>query len=82
MENLKPQIRQVVLELLPNVRSEEIQEDRDIFSLGMTSVNAMSLIVKLQNLLGVKFEVSEMKLENFRTLEGMAALIEKKKKDR
>lgn len=78
IEEVKQKTQAVVLEMLPGVSSEELSDDRDIFSLGLDSVNAMNLIFGLQDAFEVQFSTDEINFENFRTVSKIIELIQKK----
>jgi len=80
IEEVKQKTQNVILELLPDVESQELSDDKDIFSLGLDSINAMNLIFSLQDAFDVKFEPSEISFENFRTVSDIVELINNKKK--
>lgn len=79
IEALKKKSHNVVLDILPYVTSEELLEDTDLFSLGLDSVNAITLVLSLQDTFGVNFETNEISLENFRTVADIVKLIKTKK---
>ena len=79
MSAVKQKAQDVVLELLPGVSSEELSDHSDIFSLGLDSINALSLIMNLQEAFEIQFEANEISLDNFQTLSSIVYLIEKKK---
>lgn len=78
MEEIKRKSHKIILELLPNATDETLTEDVDIFSLGLDSINAMSLVMNLQEAFGIEFEASEISPENFRTVTDIATLIVQK----
>lgn len=78
MEDIKQQVRNVVLEILPNVNPEEVLDDSDIFGLGLDSVNAMILVMNLQEGFGIMFQTDEITFDNFRTIAKIVDLIAKK----
>jgi acyl carrier protein len=81
MENLasiKQKSHDVVLELLPDVRSEELSDETDLFDMGLDSINAMTLILSLQDAFGIQFDTNEINFENFRTVADIAELINRK----
>ncbi len=82
MTEIKAQIRQIVIEILPQVKDAENLDELDIFSQGLTSINAMSLVVKLQNLFGIQFDANEINIEDFKTIVNMVNLVEQKQKIR
>ncbi|MEH2381345.1 MAG: acyl carrier protein [Nostoc sp.] len=75
---IKQETTNVVLNVLPNINSEDLSESSNLFSMGLDSVNAMSLILKLQNNFGIKFAVNEINAENFQSLATIVKLIDKK----
>lgn len=79
VEEVKQKAQDIVLTLLPDAGSEQLSEERDIFSLGLDSINAMTLVFSLQDAFGVRFEMSEISFENFRTIADIVALIKRKK---
>lgn len=78
-EEIKEKSHNVVLDILPTVTSQELLDDMDLFSLGLDSVNAIMLVMNLQDTFGVNFETSEISIENFRTIGDIVKLIERKK---
>ncbi|MEH2355883.1 acyl carrier protein [Nostoc sp.] len=75
---IKQETTNVVLNVLPSLNSEDLSESSNLFSMGLDSVNAMSLILKLQNNFGIKFAVNEINAENFQSVETIVKLIDKK----
>lgn len=79
LEIIKQKSHTIVLDIMPNVSSEELLDNRDIFSLGLDSTNAMTLVMNLQDAFGVTFETSEISVDNFRTIKSIVELMAKKK---
>ena len=79
VEEVRDKTQNVVLEMLPDVGSEELSDESDIFSLGLDSINAMTLVFSLQDAFDIKFETDEISFENFRTVADIVELIKKKK---
>jgi acyl carrier protein len=79
IEEIKQKTEDVVLNLLPDVTSEELSEDTDIFGLGLDSINAMTLVFNLQDAFDIQFESEEISFENFRTVADIVELIKSKK---
>ncbi|WP_144054223.1 acyl carrier protein [Pleurocapsa sp. PCC 7319] len=79
-EELKLKTKNVVSELLPNINSQQIDDDQDIFYLGLNSINAMTLIFNLQEAFGITFNDAEISLDNFRTISDIVKLIDQKTK--
>jgi len=78
-ESIAEQVQTLVLELLPDVGREELTNDVDIFSLGLDSINAMTLVSNLQEAFDFQLDVSEINFENFQNIGAIADLIEQKK---
>ena len=73
--DIKEKIRQVVLGLIPDLKADELLDSSDIFELGLDSINAMTLVLNLQDAFDIKFEASEIDVENFRNIADMTKLI-------
>ncbi|NER80071.1 MAG: acyl carrier protein [Leptolyngbya sp. SIO1D8] len=77
-ENIKQTIETVVLDLLPNLKTGEISDNDDIFSLGLDSINAMSLVLGLQEAFSITFDANDIDVDNFRTIASITELMAKK----
>ena len=61
-------------------RNREIGDDEDIFALGfVNSLLAMQLVQFLEKEFGVTIEDDDLDLDNFRTVNNLDALVERKK---
>lgn len=79
VEELKQKAKNVVSELLPDVGNEDIPDDTDIFSLGLDSINAMTLVSNLQDTFDIQLETSEFNFENFQNIANIIEMIRRKK---
>lgn len=79
IEQIKQEAKEVILAILPNVSSENLNEESDIFSLGLDSINAMTLVSNLQDAFDIQLETNEINFENFQNLATIAEMVEKKK---
>ena len=79
VEEITKQSHDIILSILPNVKRDQLSSQSDVFNLGLDSINAMTLVLKLQDAFDVQFEVSEISLENFRTPGNIVELLRKKK---
>ena len=75
---IQEKVEDVVLDLLPVVNREDLTSDQDIFSLGLDSIHAMTLVLNLQQAFGITFEPADIQFENFRTTASMVSLIQTK----
>lgn len=65
--------------LAEHIRNHDVGLDEDIFAAGfVTSMFAMQLVLLIENQFGVKLANQDLKLDNFRTINQMVALIERK----
>lgn len=78
-ESVKQQIQQLVSEVLPDVSPEELQDNVDIFNLGLDSINAMTLVSNLQDAFDIQLDASEISFENFQSIATIVDMIESKK---
>jgi acyl carrier protein len=78
-EQIKQEAKEVVLGILPDVSSEDLNEESDIFSLGLDSINAMTLVSNLQDAFDIQLETNEINFENFQNLASIIEMVEKKK---
>ncbi|MCU0533551.1 MAG: acyl carrier protein [Hydrococcus sp. Prado102] len=79
VEELKQKTKSIISELLPNIGIEEINDDIDIFNLGLDSINAMTLISNLQEAFDIKLESYELNFENFQTISTIVEMVQNKK---
>ncbi|QIR37152.1 acyl carrier protein [Tolypothrix sp. PCC 7910] len=70
--------KNIVSSVLPNISREDLSESSNLFSLGLDSVNAMTLVLKLQSNFGIRFAVNDINAENFQSIETIVQLINTK----
>ena len=76
MEERKAKIRKFLTRFF---RNREIGVDEDIFALGfVNSLLAMQLVQFLEKEFGISIGDEDLDLDNFRTIEAMGALVERK----
>jgi acyl carrier protein len=65
--------------LAEHIRNHAVDDDEDIFAGGfVTSMFAMQLVMFIESQLGLRLKNQDLKLDNFRTINRMVALIERK----
>ena len=79
VEEITKRSHEIILSILPGVNPEQLSSESDVFNLGLDSITAMTLVLKLQAAFDIQFEVSEISLENFKTPGHMIELLRKKK---
>ena len=80
IKDLKQKTKSIVSDILPDIEAGEIDDNIDIFNLGLDSINVMALISNLQEAFDFKLEIDELNFENFQTISTIVEMIEKKKK--
>jgi acyl carrier protein len=76
--DVKQKVRDIVLDILPTITDEELEDDKNLFNLGLDSITAMTLVLNLQETFGITFDSSEISFENFQTLANITELLSKK----
>jgi methoxymalonate biosynthesis acyl carrier protein len=72
----KQQIREFVSRFF---RGHELTDDEDIFASGfVNSMFAMQLVQFVETTFGITVESEDLEIDNFRTLDAIAALVERK----
>lgn len=62
------------------IRDEDVDNDEDLFATGLvTSLFAMHLVLFLEKEFQVKVDNKDLDFDNFRTINAIVALIERKK---
>lgn len=75
-DEIKQQIKSFLAE---QIRQQDLQDDEDIFAGGyVTSLFAMQLVLFIESQLGVQLKNQDLRLDNFRTVNVMADLVERK----
>ena len=72
---VKQKIRQIVINNLPQGHNHEMSDDADLFSLGFNSLDAVPLVLELEDAFEFEFEGDDISYENFRTIEEIFKLI-------
>jgi acyl carrier protein len=76
MEQTKTKIKQFLAKFFGN---HKLQDEEDIFTLGfVNSMFAMQLVLFIEQEFQVTIENEDLDFENFRTIEAMANLVERK----
>jgi methoxymalonate biosynthesis acyl carrier protein len=69
-------VEQQLVRFLESRTKQQVTVDQDLFASGLvSSMFAMELVVHLEGAHGVAIVGQDLKLENFRTVEKMAALV-------
>lgn len=76
MDDRKEKIKQFLSKLM---RNHDLKDDEDIFALGfINSLAALQLVNFLEKEFGITVEDEDLDLDNFRTLNSMDGLLERK----
>lgn len=84
MENLKKDLKRQIIEVLnlEDLTVEDITDDAPLFGgeIGLDSIDALELIVMLENVYGVKLNNPEVGKQVFHSINSLATFIEENKK--
>lgn len=74
------QVRERIREFIGrHVRGHELDDDADIFGLGfVNSMFAMQLVLFVESEFGVAVEDEDLELDNFKSVNAIAGLVERK----
>lgn len=75
-DDCKPRIRKFVIRLFP---AYDLRDDEDIFAGFVDSLFAMQLVLFVEREFGIALENEDLDLDNFRTIDALSHLIERKR---
>jgi methoxymalonate biosynthesis acyl carrier protein len=76
VEDKKTKIREFLSKF---IRKNELDDDTDIFAAGfVNSLFAMQLVLFVESQFGIRVERQDLKLDNFRSINALANLVERK----
>lgn len=54
---------------------EDIRDDDELFIVGIDSINLVTLILEIENKYGIEFDVEEIDMEKFKTINDIAKIV-------
>ena len=78
IETIKNKINQIIMENMSGISANELSDDVELFSLGLNSLNAVSLVLGLEEIFGFEFDMNEISYESFRTISDIVGLVKNK----
>jgi acyl carrier protein len=80
MDEIKQQIRQFVLELVPNGGASKVQDDTPLRTNGiLDSMGLLRLVSMVEEQFGIEVSAYEAGIENFDRIDDIAAFVERKR---
>lgn len=81
MDNIKEELRQHILtEFLPGEKASNLKDDTPLRTSGiLDSVATLKLVTFVEEQYGIEVEAHEAGVENFDTIDSIAALVQSKK---
>ncbi len=73
-------VASILLKVLPDASADTLRPDSDLFAMGLDSVNAIELVLGLEDRFGISFGLDEIQYKNFSTMLTISDMIEKKLK--
>jgi acyl carrier protein len=77
-EEIKRKVRHVVLTSLPKDIDKKLLDHSELFSLGLDSLNILTLVLNLEEIFDVEFEMGEVSYESFRSIADITNLMKGK----
>ena len=78
LETIKTTVRQIVVDNLPTAKPEQITDEAELFSLGLNSLNAVSLVLGLEDAFGFQFDLEEISFDSFRAINDIVNLVQQR----
>ena len=78
LETIKTTVRQIVEDNLPIANPNQLTDEAELFSLGLNSLNAVSLVLGLEDAFGFQFDLEEISFDSFRAINDIAELIQQR----
>lgn len=79
LETIRQKVFQVVVDNLPDARLENLTEKTPLFQLGLSSLNAISLVLGLEEAFKLQFDLeTDVDFLNFRSTASILALVKRK----
>lgn len=78
IETIKHKIHQIILENMPNISANELTDNVELFSLGLNSLNSVSLVLGLEEIFDFEFDMNEISYESFRAISDIVELVKEK----
>lgn len=74
---MKEKILSIVNEVLENEQEIIIDDNMDLSELGMTSINMISIVIQIEEELGIEFNDDDLILDNLNTVQKLVENVEK-----
>ena len=75
---VKRMIHKIILANLPQENSVDVPDEADLISLGFNSLNAVPLILEIEETFKFEFDIDEIKYDNFQTIGDIIKLVSQK----
>ena len=78
IEIIKQKIHQLLLDNIPDISVNQLTDGVELFSLGLTSLSAVSLVLGIEDIFGFQFDLDEISFDRFRAVSDIVELVTKK----
>lgn len=75
---IEGKVVQAVIATLPGVTISDVDPETELFGIGLDSVNAVELVLRLEDEFGIEFGLDEIEYDSFRTVSSISDLIRNK----
>ncbi|MEL6579974.1 MAG: phosphopantetheine-binding protein [Cyanobacteria bacterium J06621_12] len=77
-DNIQQQIKQLLLDNIQNISAKDLSLDAELFALGLNSLNAVSIVLGLEETFDFEFDMDEIDYQHFQTIGSMIELVKSK----
>jgi len=77
-DNIQQQIKQLLLDNIQNISAKDLSLDAELFALGLNSLNAVSIVLGLEETFDFEFDMDECDYQHFQTIGSMIELVKSK----
>ncbi|MGB3239937.1 MAG: phosphopantetheine-binding protein [Geitlerinemataceae cyanobacterium] len=78
LETIKQQIHQILQDNLNDATPQQLSGNTELFALGLNSLNAVSLVLGLEDTFGFEFDLDEISFDSFRVVSDIVDLVTRK----
>ncbi|MGG4554127.1 acyl carrier protein [Paenibacillus sp. FSL W8-0186] len=78
VQDIESQVKAILFNLFSNSNPDDITNQTDLYDIGLDSLNAIQLIVQLEDAFGISIDDDELLYENFNTIPKIVDIVKSK----
>lgn len=75
LKTIQQQINQILVDNLSDATPQQLSGNTELFALGLNSLNAVSLVLGLEDTFGFEFDLDEISFDSFRMVSDIVDLV-------